>query len=223
MTTQIGRWGLWLCIPFTLSIFLLVDGGMSVAEESSPTGLLTASARSDENFGYPPLSGKTSDRFPNILLRTQENKPVYFYQDLVKDKSVIVNFMYTTCKGSCVPTTAKLAQIHKLLGERMGDDILILSISLDPAVDTPQVLKEYISQFGNYPGWYFLTGNYEEIELLRHRMGVYDLDPIIDADKTQHAGILTFGNDKTDQWAALPALMDHRGIVRTVLRITRER
>ncbi len=222
MKTHLGVWA--------LLISLLAPGtsiGSSRGENqiaAGPNGP-AAKASSSQVITKPEqrvLTGKTSDRFPNILLRTQENKPVRFYQDLVKDKSVIVNFMYTTCKLSCLPTTAKLALIHKLLGKRVGRDILMLSISLDPAVDTPKVLKEYMARFGQFPGWYFLTGNYDEIELLRHRMGVYDLDPIIDADKTQHAGIITFGNDRTDQWAALPALMDHRGIVRTVLRITRD-
>ena len=98
----------------------------------------------------------------------------------------------------------------------------MLSVSIDPEQDTPEVLKRYWETFGSKPGWYYLTGDYDEIDALRRSLGVYDLDPIIDADKTQHAGLITFGNDRTNRWSALPALMDARGIVETIRRITRD-
>lgn len=216
------QWVRWPIILIWFFLVQVVSVELNLAQESHQTAISLPAGQSGDDQKSRPQRGKTSDRFPNILLRTQDNTPVHFYDDLVKDKKVIVNFIYTTCKESCIPTTAKLALVHKYLGPRVGQDILLLSISLDPSVDTPQVLKEYIGRFGEFPGWYFLTGKYEEIEQLRYEMGIYDLDPVIDADKTQHAGVITFGNDKTDRWAALPALMDTRGIVRTVLRITRD-
>ena len=99
----------------------------------------------------------------------------------------------------------------------------MLSISIDPSNDTPAVLKEYAGIYGHKKGWLYLTGDFDEIEDLRHSLGVYDLDPVIDADKTQHAGIITFGNDRTNRWAALPGLMDARQIARTIYRITSRR
>jgi protein SCO1/2 len=167
--------------------------------------------------------GKPSDVFPNILLQTQDGKPVRFYDDLVKGKTVLVNFIYTSCEKSCSPTTANLARVHALLGDRVGRDLILLSISLDPTVDRPETLKEYAARFGQFNSWYFLTGNQAEIDHLRRSMGLYDLDPVRDADKTQHAGIVIVGNDATNRWASLPALMDHRQIAQTVLRITRNR
>ena len=164
---------------------------------------------------------KPSDVFPNILLLTQEGKPVRFYDDLVKGKTVLVNFIYTSCQKSCSPTTANLARVHALLGDRVGRDLFLLSISLDPTVDRPKVLKEYATRFGQFHGWYFLTGSETEIDNLRRKLGLYDLDPVLDADKTQHAGIVIAGNDTTNRWASLPALMDPRQLAQTVLRITR--
>ncbi|MFQ5932452.1 MAG: SCO family protein [Nitrospiraceae bacterium] len=167
-------------------------------------------------------TGKVSDRFPNILLRTQDNKPVRFYDDLVKDETVIIDFMYTTCDDDCPLKTANLMKVHKLLGTRVGHDILMLSISLDSRRDTPKMLRRYAERYGGLkPGWLYLTGDYDEIDVLRRKLGVYDLDPIIDADKASHAGIVTFGNDRTNRWAALPALMDSREMARTILWITR--
>lgn len=169
-------------------------------------------------------NGRVSDRFPNILLRTQNNQPVRFYDDLVKDRIVIINFMYTTCYDICPGTTGNLVRVHKHLGSRVGRDILMLSISIDPQVDTPDALQQFAARYGSpKQGWLYLTGDYNEIEALRRQLGVYDLDPVIDADKTQHSGIITFGNDRTDRWAALPALMNSAEIARTVLRITRDK
>ena len=70
------------------------------------------------------------------------------------------------------------------------------------------------------PEWFHLTGDYVEIEQLRRSLGAYDLDPEIDADRDEHAGIITFGNDVTNWWIALPALMDAKEIAETIVRIT---
>ena len=163
---------------------------------------------------------KQSDAFSNILLYTQHGEPVRFYDDLVKDKVVIINLIYTTCPKICPATTAQLAKVNDSLGPWIGGDVTMLSISIDPEVDSPERLKQYWELFGSKPGWLFLTGDYDEIDQLRHELGVYDLDPVIDADKTQHAGIVTFGNDRTNRWSALPALMHRRLLAKTILRIT---
>jgi protein SCO1/2 len=165
--------------------------------------------------------GKPSDGIPNIVLQTQDGRPVRFYDDLVKGKTVLVNFIYTSCEKSCSPTTANLAQLHGMLGDRVGRDLLMLSISLDPAVDRPKALKEYAARFGQFQGWFFLTGNEAEIEDLRRKLGLYDLDPAIDRDKAQHAGVVIIGNDTTNRWSSLPTLMDPRQLAQAVLRITR--
>jgi len=166
---------------------------------------------------------KHSDRFPNVSLLTQHEEPVRFYDDLVKDRVVIVNFMYATCENICLPIAQNLGQVHKHLGERMGRDIMILSLTIDSDVDDPAALRDYIARNGGEKeGWVYLTGDYDDIDRVRRALGVYDLDPVIDADKSEHSGLITFGNDRTDQWAALPALMNSEEIVETVLRITRD-
>jgi protein SCO1/2 len=113
-------------------------------------------------------------------------------------------------------------KVHAQLGDRVGEEITMISISIDPEVDTPEQLMGYWQSFGSNPGWLYLTGAYDEIDLLRREMGVYDLDPVVDADRSQHAGLLTIGNDRTDRWTALPALMDVNGLVETIGRVTRD-
>ncbi len=167
---------------------------------------------------------KRSDGFSNILLYTQHGKRVRFYDDLIKDKVVMINLMYTQCPKICPVNSARLAKIHELLEPWVvGGDITMLSISIDSKVDTPERLKRYWEVFGSKPGWLFLTGDYDEIDRLRHELGVYDLDPLIDADKTQHSGIITIGNDRTNRWTALPILMHTEQLASTILKQTYDR
>jgi protein SCO1/2 len=167
-------------------------------------------------------SRKQSDRFSDVVLQTQHGKPVRFYRDLVKDKTVVINLMYTGCGETCPANTAELAKVNALLGERMGRDILMLSLSIDPVADTPERMREYWTAFGAKPGWLFLTGKPNEIDRLRRELGAYDLDPRIDADLSQHAGYITIGNDRTNRWLALPLLMNRPQLVQTILGVARD-
>ena len=161
------------------------------------------------------------EHLPNITLTTHEGRSVRFYDDLVKGKVVAINFMFTGCRIACPVTTPKLVEVQKMLGERTGRDVTFLSITLDPEHDTPNVLRAYAKAYGVGPGWYFLTGKENDIQQLRRKLGVYDLDPIIDADRTQHAGILVLGNEPSGRWKAVATLSKpvriRQAIERTIL------
>jgi protein SCO1/2 len=136
--------------------------------------------------------------FPNVPLITQDGKTVHFYDDMLKGKIVVINFIYTECGETCPLETAKLAQVYKLLGERMGKDIFFYSISVDPKRDTPEVLKAYSKKFHTGPGWFFLTGKREDIDAIRKKIGMagrLDEDPV-----TGHTSSLTLGNEPQGQW-----------------------
>lgn len=167
-------------------------------------------------------SRKQSNKFSNVLLTTQHGQPVRFYDDLVKDKTVIINLTYTTCGDICPASMAELAKVHALLGPRVGRDIIMLSLSIDPVADTPERLKQYWETFGAKPGWLLLTGKPGEVDRLRRELGAYDLDPLIDANPTQHAGYITVGNDRKNRWTALPLMMHTPQLVGTILRISRD-
>jgi protein SCO1/2 len=153
--------------------------------------------------------------FPNVVLRTHENTRVRFYEDLLKGKVVAVNFMFTTCPSFCPRATANLLKVQARLGERLGRDVFMLSITVDPETDTPQVLKKYAVAHQARPGWYFLTGERRDIDRIRRKFGVFDDDP----DKTQHTGILTYGNHATGSWAAMPVIADPAVIARSLIRL----
>jgi protein SCO1/2 len=139
----------------------------------------------------------------NVPLITQDGEQVRFYDDLIKGKIVAVNFIYTSCNFACPLETARLAQVQRILGERVGRDIFFYSISIDPDHDTPAVLKEYMQEFDLGPGWTFLTGKREDIDLLALRLGMTD-DPRITSgpgpNLDGHTPHLLIGNEKTGQW-----------------------
>jgi len=153
--------------------------------------------------------------FPNVPLRTHENKPVRFYDDLIKGKVVLINFMFTSCTSICPRTTANLVKVEEAFAERFGRDVFIVSVTVDPATDTPEVLKKYAASYHTKPGWLFVTGTQEGIDLIRRKLGVFRDD----GDKTQHTGILVYGNEPGNIWAATPALLAPRSIVKSVLRV----
>ena len=91
------------------------------------------------------------------------------------------------------------------------------SITLQPEHDSPQVLSEYVEMRGIKPGWLFLTGGRADIELIRHSLGFYELDASVDADRSQHTGMVRIGNEPYDRWHMTPALGDHEPIVEAIL------
>ncbi len=144
-------------------------------------------------------------RMPNIAVQAHDGRRYRFYDDLVRDKFVMINFMYTNCEGICPTQTANLKATQKLLGDRVGRDIFMYSVSLKPHEDSPQVLQEYVTNHGIGPGWRFLTGKPEDIERLRVAVGFADLNPEIDRDISQHTGIMLYGSDSLNRWAGCPA------------------
>lgn len=137
------------------------------------------------------------DYFPNVALVTQDGKTVHFYDDLLKDKIVAIDLIYTTCKYECPLETARLAQVQKMLGDRVGKDIFFYSITIDPEDDTPPVLKAYAEKFHVGPGWLFLTGKEEDIDLISKKLGLYS-DP--KSTRDGHTPTLMIGDVANGQW-----------------------
>jgi protein SCO1/2 len=161
------------------------------------------------------VAGAQPRSFPNVPLQTQSGAAVRFYDDLIKGKVVLINFFFTSCTSICPRTTDNLKRVQTALGEHLGRDVVMISISVDPGTDTPAVLEKYALRYGARPGWYFVTGRLQDIDLVRRHLGV-NRDG---GDKTQHTGMLAYGNERTGQWAATPAMADPNTIVRSVLRL----
>jgi protein SCO1/2 len=190
--------------------------GLSAAGAGLLGGMLTREASSSN--GPSPRETIRARYFPDVVLTTHEGKQVRFYDELIKDKLVTINFMYTRCAdGSCPIITANLVRVQRLLQDRVGRDIFMNSITLTPEHDTPAVLKKYAKAYGVGPGWSFLTGKAADIELLRRKLGFTDPDPARDANKANHIGMVRYGNEPFQLWAATPGMAKPEWIARSIL------
>jgi len=171
----------------------------------------SAALKSVEKPAAPGEKSAAAAYFPNHVLVTQDNRSVRFYDDLLKGKIVLINFMFTTCAGVCSPMTANLAKVQTQLGDRVGRDVVMLSISVDPAVDTPETLKAYAAKFKAGPGWHFLTGKKENVDWVLYKLGGYV------EDKSKHTGVLIIGNEATGEWVKTAAMKSPAEITEAVL------
>ncbi len=144
-----------------------------------------------------------------------------FYDDLVRGKVVAINMMYADCDGICPRATSNLVRVQRLLGERVGRDVFMYSITLQPERDTPQRLKEYAAMHDVKPGWLFLTGTRADLQDLRYRLGFYDPDPKVDGNKASHTGMVRIGNDRYDSWMSSAALSNPAQIVADIKHASR--
>ena len=150
--------------------------------------------------GAPRLANSRwgANYFPNVELTTHEGKTVRFFDDLLKDKVVVINFIYTACPDACPLETARLTEVHEILGDRVGHDIFFYSISIDPEVDTPEVLANYAKRYQTGAGWLFLTGDGDDITTLRRKLGLY-IDEV-NKDPNDHNLSMLIGNQRTGRW-----------------------
>lgn len=133
-------------------------------------------------------------KVPDVAVVDQDGKPRRFYSDLIQGKTVALNFVFTTCTTICPPMGANFARLQSLLREGGGPEVFLVSVSVDPSVDTPQRMKEWGAKFGAAPGWTLVTGNRDEIVQLLKALGVYT------ADKADHSPLVLIGNDGTHRW-----------------------
>jgi protein SCO1/2 len=132
--------------------------------------------------------------FSDRKLVTQHSETVAFYSDVLRDKVVLVNFIFTRCADACPTQTARLAEVQSLLADLIGHGVLLVSISVDPERDTPRVLSEYAARFGEGDGWMFLTGAKADVDDLLRRLG--QLTPVREA----HTTLFLLGNAKPGHW-----------------------
>ena len=147
--------------------------------------------------GGPEMHGdpdQAQEYFTDVVLINQDGEPMRFYSDLLRDKTVVINAMFTSCTGSCPVMAARLERVQTWLGDRLGKDVHILSISVDPERDTPETMKAFGEGFQARPGWFFLTGDKDKLEVALRKLGQYVEDP------EAHQSVLLIGNEPTGLW-----------------------
>jgi protein SCO1/2 len=148
--------------------------------------------------------------FTNVPVITHKGETVPFYDALIKGKMVVINFIYLSCNDICPLTTSRVAEIRRKLGDMVGRDIFIYSITMDPENDTPELLNDYAEAFDAGEGWVFLTGSPDEIKKLRWRLGERS------RNLYEHRNDLVFGNEITGEWSRSSVYSDIDLTVRKV-------
>lgn len=158
------------------------------------TLLVTTSPRAGQET-MPAMNSDAAHRyFTDVQLVNQNGDTMRLYSDLIGGKTVIINSFFASCAGSCPVMAGNFAQIQEHLGDRLGKDVVLISISVDPLTDTPAKLKEYAGHFHAKPGWYFLTGAKSNVDLALKKLGQYV------EDRNDHLNVIIIGNDRTGLW-----------------------
>lgn len=145
-------------------------------------------------------------RLPNSEVFDQTGRSLKFYDDLIRDRAVLLNFFYTGCGDTCPLVSQNLREVQDILGDRMGRDIFIVSVSLQPELETPSILHDYAKLWDARPGWSFVTGPPDRIEQLRRTAGFADSEPDFAGQRDSHTGMVRYGNDRLDRWGCAPGL-----------------
>jgi protein SCO1 len=168
----------------------------------------------------PPDSGREVMRkrcFPNVPLITHEGKRVHFYDDLLKDRIVVLNVMYADCQSICPRITSHLLAAQSLVRQRVRQEIFFYSLTIKPLEDTPEKLKAYAEMHHVERNWLFLTGRPDNLELLRLRLGYADPNPQKDRkDKALHSGMVRYGNEPLSQWSSIQGSADPEWIAEEI-------
>jgi len=184
---------------FLLAIIAVLSlAGSAIAQQPAAAPATNATESNAEKY------------FTDTLLVNQNGEKMRFYSDLMQGKTVIINTFFATCQGSCLPITRNLEKVQEALGDRLGKDARIISISVDPAVDTPNELKEFSKKFHARPGWYFLTGSKENVDFILKKLGQY-----VD-EKNDHFNIVIIGNERTGLWKKAFGLAKSEELIKVV-------
>lgn len=181
-----------------LGLCVVVLAACNTADRRPADRAATGAARPDTgsvDTGSVEAAGSPARHyFGDAVLVDQNGARHRFYSDLVHDRTVIIDVFFTHCTASCPMIAGTFARIQDHLGERLGRDVVMLSISIDPQHDTPDKLAEYAQRFQARTGWYFLTGDRGEVEPTLRRLGEWVDQP------NDHNALVLVGNDRTGLW-----------------------
>ncbi len=139
---------------------------------------------------------KARDYFTDLPVVDQEGKNLKFFSDVLKDRVVLITMYYTDCGLACPVTMQKLKDVEAVIGDRLGEDIFFVGLSVDSANDSPEMVKEFLQEYDAYKdGYIFLTGEEKVLNHILFKLGQYR------PDKEYHSTMMIIGNVKTGHWA----------------------
>ena len=171
-----------------------MDLRLTRAEPSAAAGASAGESMAVSTHAAADTSAGGKMTIPDVELLDQDGRTVHFYSDLVKGRVVMINFIFTTCTTICPPLGATFARVQKDLGARAGRDVRLISISVDPATDTPERLKAWGAKFHAAEGWTLVTGRKPQVDELLRALGAATASP------ADHSPTVLIGNEARGQW-----------------------
>jgi len=197
-----------------LGVTVLAQGpvNMQKPKPATPASL----AKTDDGPSAPALS-QAQKYFSDVELINQDGQKVRFYSDVLKNKIVAINTFFTTCTNICPPMNRNFEKMQDAVGDRLGKDVFLVSITVDPETDTPPRLKEYASRFHARPGWLFLTGKKENVDWALYKLGQYV------ETKDDHTSIFIIGNEPKGLWKKAFGLAKSEELIRILEDVINDR
>jgi cytochrome oxidase Cu insertion factor (SCO1/SenC/PrrC family) len=189
------------------------------AEKENPVAsvavgeIVTAGVNTSPAAGNVSVSTKTL-MIPDVEVLDQEGHALHFYSDLIKGKTVAINFIFTNCTTICPPLAATFARVQKEMGAKVGKDVHFISISVDPLTDTPERLKAWGDKFKAGPGWTFVTGSKPQMDKLLNALGASV------SRREDHSPTVIVGNDLKGVWTrtyGLAQISQMVGLIESVI------
>jgi protein SCO1/2 len=193
-------------IPFLLCAALLISYVSTAADDSSMNhSHHQHHMQQNTDSATGPKVASVSITIPETSLIDQDGRNVQVVSEIIADKLVYMTTIYTTCTTICLPIGVNLARLQKILSDEIGaqtvrDKLVLLTISIDPAVDTPQRLNAWKDQFNGGPGWTLLTGPSNDVDDLLKATGLFI------ADFKDHSPIGLLGRIDSQQWTRISSL-----------------
>lgn len=185
-------------IPVAVGVLVLA---LPLAQSAAKATVPQSSAPTLPQGELPSTSDDEVAReyFTDLPLVNHEGEQVRFFSDVLKDRVVLINSFYTHCEGITPRQNQVLLRLQEMLGESLGREVLMVSITVDPKRDTPEKVQEYVEGFEARPGWVFLSGKPENVDWVNRKLGQYV------EDVEDHKGIYSLGNVGTTLWMKVPA------------------
>jgi protein SCO1 len=196
--------------PFVVGVLVM---GFGAPRPSSDRHAATVFAATSAQAAL--ADGTFRPTIPDVAVLDQHNRALRFQSDLVDARTVVINFIFTSCTTTCPLLTTAMRAIQRELADRVGRDVWLISVSVDPTVDRPERLRAIAEQYGAGDGWTFVTGGRPEINRLLKALGSYG------GDVTAHTTTMVIGNARTGRWIRTSALAPTSTNVRLILAAAR--
>ncbi|MHC8406932.1 SCO family protein [Pseudomonas sp. TMB3-21] len=173
----------------------------------------------DEHAGHD-MSAKSASaesaqvKFADVALVDQSGKAVRLEKDLVTDKIVVMSFIYTSCTTVCPVVSSIMGKVQKQLGARVGSEVQLVSISIDPQRDDPKRLNDYARAFQNGPGWSWLTGSTQSVNATLKGLGSFS------GDFKSHQPLILVGDGNSRHWTRYYGFTDPAVLSREVEKLS---